>query len=98
MVFVELMLMFFALRACWTLNVSVPSLLIAALVGWGPNRWDHFDAGSRSSFYVRLFAGLIAAEVDMMIDHNCISHKEKGYCWQPNCGYSLGIYRWNGKF
>lgn len=65
--------------------------------GWGKGMWEHFDAGSRSSFYVRLFAGLIANEVDMMIDHNCVSHKEKGYCWQPNCGYSLGIYRWNGK-
>jgi len=65
--------------------------------GWEKGTWDHFDAGSRSSFYVRLFAGLIADEVDMMIDHNCVSHKEKGYCWQPNCGYSLGIYRWNGK-
>ncbi|MCX6354837.1 MAG: hypothetical protein NTZ78_08040 [Candidatus Aureabacteria bacterium] len=66
--------------------------------GWGPNRWAHFDAGSRSSFYVRLFAGQLAAKVDKMVDHNCISHLEKGFCWQPNCGYSLGMYQWNGKF
>jgi hypothetical protein len=66
--------------------------------GWGANRWTHFDAGSRSSFYVRLFAGLMADGTDQMIDHNCVSHLEKGYCWQPNCGYSLGMYRWNGKF
>lgn len=66
--------------------------------GWGPNRWDNFDAGSRSSFYVRIFAGMIAAGLDKMVDHNCISHLEKGYCWQPNCGYSLAMYHWDGKF
>lgn len=66
--------------------------------GWGSNRWANFDAGSRSSFYVRLFSGLMASGVDKMVDHNCISHLEKGFCWQPNCGYSLGMYHWNGKF
>ena len=66
--------------------------------GWGPDRWAHFDAGSRSSFYVRLFSGLMAAGVDKLLDHNCVSHLEKGFCWQPNCGYSLGMYHWNGKF
>ncbi|MCX6358094.1 MAG: hypothetical protein NT045_09545, partial [Candidatus Aureabacteria bacterium] len=66
--------------------------------GWGPNQWEHFDAGSRSAFYVRIFSGLIASGVDKMVDHNCVSHLEKGFCWQPNCGYSLGMYHWNGKF
>jgi hypothetical protein len=64
---------------------------------WG-DQWKQFDAGSRSSFYVRMFAGLLADGTDRMVDHNCISHQQKGYCWQPNCGYSLGNYRWDGKF
>jgi len=40
----------------------------------------------------------MAAGVDRLLDHNCVSHLEKGFCWQPNCGYSLGMYHWNGKF
>jgi len=64
---------------------------------WG-DLWSQFDAGSRSSFYVRMFSGLIADGTDRLVDQNCISHQEKGFCIQPNCGYNLADYRWDGKF
>jgi len=64
--------------------------------GWPPDQWKHYDVQSRSAFYVRVFAGLVAAGIDGQIDHNCVSHQEKGYCPQPFCGYSLGDYRWDG--
>lgn len=66
--------------------------------GWPPNQWAGFDAGSRSAFYVRVFAGLIADGLDKLIDHNCISHQEKGYCPEPFCGYNLADFQWNGEF
>ena len=66
--------------------------------GWPPDQWKHFDAGSRSAFYVRIFSGLMADGLDDLVDHNCISHREKEYCPQPDCGFSLGDYRWDGKF
>lgn len=66
--------------------------------GWPRDQWKHFDAQSRSSFYVRTFAGLIADGLDELVDHNCISHQEKGYCVRPFCGYNLGDYRWDGSF
>jgi hypothetical protein len=66
--------------------------------GWPPDQWKHFDAGSRAAFYVRVFAGLIADGLDELVDHNCISHQEKGYCPQPDCGYNLADFRWDGKF
>ena len=61
--------------------------------GWPAEQWDNFDAGSRSSFYVRTFAGLIADGLDEMEDLNCVSHQEKGYCPQPFCGYNLADYQ-----
>jgi len=64
--------------------------------GWPENQWQDFDAQSRSSFYIRTFGGLLANGLDGLVDHNCISHQEKGYCPSPMCGYSLGDYRWDG--
>ncbi len=65
--------------------------------GWPEDQWKHFDAGSRASFYVRTFAGLLAVGLDDLRDHNCVSHQEKGYCVEPFCGYNLADYRWDGK-
>jgi len=45
-----------------------------------------------------MFSGLIADGTDRLVDQNCISHQEKGFCIQPNCGYNLADYRWDGKF
>ncbi|MDP8214642.1 MAG: hypothetical protein RAO92_09150 [Candidatus Euphemobacter frigidus] len=66
--------------------------------GWPPDQWKHFDAASRANFYVRIFSGLLAVGLDEMVDHNCVSHQEKGNCPQPFCGYNLADYRWDGKF
>lgn len=62
--------------------------------GWG-REWFKYDAASRSNFYVRLFAGLIYTKTDQEIDLNCVSHKEKGYCWKPFCGFNLANYKLN---
>ncbi len=66
--------------------------------GWPEGQWRHFDAGSRSLFYVRVFSGLIAAGIDEQVDQNCVSQQQKGYCPQPNCGFNLSRFRWAGKF
>lgn len=54
--------------------------------------WTRYDAASRANFYVRMFAGMLATGLDQKKDFNCISQQEKGYCWQPWCGYNLGHY------
>lgn len=60
--------------------------------GW-EGGWRKYDAAMRADFYVRLFAGQIWTGLDQHLDHNCISHQQKGYCLRPFCGYSLGDYR-----
>jgi hypothetical protein len=42
----------------------------------------------RAEFYVRLFAGQLAAGLDGCVDFNCVSEQEKQFCWNP-CGCSL---------
>ncbi|VVM05587.1 hypothetical protein MAMC_00698 [Methylacidimicrobium cyclopophantes] len=63
--------------------------------GWG-DLWDKYEAATRARFYVRLFSGLVLTGTDREIDLNCISHQEKGYCWQPFCGFNLADYRGKG--
>lgn len=48
--------------------------------GWGIN-WSDYEAGTRADFYTRLFAGLQATGVDRLIDFNCTSTLEKGFCF-----------------
>ncbi len=50
--------------------------------GWGVN-WNEYEAGTRADFYTRLFAGLWATGVDQLVDFNCISTREKGFCSCP---------------
>ncbi|HEY7305218.1 MAG TPA: hypothetical protein VH601_13935 [Bryobacteraceae bacterium] len=77
-----------------------PSRQIADLVrtqyngdfGWN-DRWLRYDAAWRAMFYVRLFSGLIEAGKDQLIDFNCVSHKEKGYCPIAECGWNLVPYQ-----
>jgi hypothetical protein len=59
--------------------------------GWG-EKWREYDAVLRAEFYVRLFAGQIAAGLDQGIDFNCVSLQEKQFCWDP-CGCSLEPFR-----
>ena len=56
--------------------------------GWIPGL--HFsEPGVRADFYVRLFAGLLATGLDGMVDFNCQSTREKGFCPGLECGWDL---------
>ncbi|MFH1784310.1 MAG: hypothetical protein ABH868_05390 [bacterium] len=59
---------------------------------WG-TIWTLYDARTRADFYVRLFGGFISAGIDREKDLNCVSHQEKGYCWEPWCGHNLENYK-----
>ena len=59
---------------------------------WG-DIWARLDQANRSIFYTRLFTGMIATGCDKLIDLNCVSHKEKGYCLIPDCCCNLVQYR-----
>ncbi len=59
---------------------------------WG-NIWARLDPCNRAIFYSRLFAGMIATGLDKLIDFNCVSHRQKGYCMIPECSSNLIPYR-----
>ena len=46
---------------------------------WG-GVWENYVPALRADFYVRLFAGLHATGLDPLIDMNCVSTREKGFC------------------
>lgn len=48
---------------------------------WGVD-WNDYEPGTRADFYVRLFAGLYATGLDRLVDMNCTSTREKGFCFQ----------------
>jgi len=56
--------------------------------GWG-NFWLKYDAATRADFYVRTFAGLLCDGSMDGDELNCLSHRRKGYCWRPDCGFNL---------
>ena len=55
--------------------------------------WERHNASSRSDFYTRLFAGLIAVGRDRLIDFNCRSHQERGFCGNQLCALDLREHR-----
>jgi len=59
---------------------------------WG-TFWLNYDAATRADFYVRTFAGLLHDGSVEENELNCLSHRRKGYCWRPDCGFDLGKYR-----
>ena len=59
---------------------------------WGPT-WLVYDATLRADFYTRLFTGLVADGLDPLIDFNCKSTQEKGYCCSLGCGHILEDHR-----
>jgi hypothetical protein len=59
---------------------------------WG-DCWDRHDTAWRALFYTRLFTGLIETHCDQLIDLNCVSHREKGYCNIQPCDGNLVAYR-----
>lgn len=61
--------------------------------GWGVD-WQEYEPGTRADFYTRLFTGLWATRVDELVDFNCVSTQEKGFCPGPSWGEcSLNRYR-----
>lgn len=52
---------------------------------WNVN-WDDYVPALRADFYTRLFAGLHATGLDSLIDLNCTSNREKGFCFPPPGG------------
>jgi hypothetical protein len=56
--------------------------------GWG-YQWYLYDAATRADFYTRLFSGLVAMGTDTLIDFNCRSTQEKGYCPGGQCHENL---------
>lgn len=46
---------------------------------WG-DEWLNYDAATRAEFYVRIFYSAFAAGFDDLLDFNCVSIKERGYC------------------
>lgn len=59
---------------------------------WG-DTWLRLEPWNRAIFYTRLFAGMIATGTDELIDMNCVSHKEKGYCMVSECSSNLSVIR-----
>lgn len=60
--------------------------------GWGA-QWYTYDAAMRADFYTRVFAGLFAVGRDELVDFNCLSTKEKGFCFSPEGACDLEPYR-----
>jgi len=55
------------------------------LFDWGVN-WGDYVPAIRADFYTRLFAGLHATGLDPLIDLNCTSTRDKGFCFPPASG------------
>ncbi len=57
----------------------IRSRFVNPAYGWGVD-WQEYDPGMRADFYTRLFAGLWKTGVDGLVDFNCVSTAEKGFC------------------
>jgi hypothetical protein len=53
--------------------------------GWN-SAWLDYEPGTRADFYTRLFAGQLATGLDRLVDFNCTSTQEKGFCPGPAPG------------
>lgn len=61
----------------------VRSIFENPIFNWGV-RWDDYDAATRADFYIRLCAGLYETGLDELVDFNCTSMLEKGFCFNPS--------------
>lgn len=52
------------------------------IFNWGVS-WADYVPAIRADFYVRVFAGLYETGLDRLIDFNCTSMREKGFCFPP---------------
>jgi hypothetical protein len=59
---------------------------------WG-SIWNQSNACWRADFHTRVFAGLIFTGADSLVDFNCVSHQEKGYCPSSGCPSNLESYQ-----
>lgn len=60
---------------------------------WGVD-WSYYEPATRADFYTRLFSGLRETGLDELIDLNCTSTQEKGFCVTPvPAGCSLAPMR-----
>jgi hypothetical protein len=50
--------------------------------GWGTD-WSDYEAATRADFYTRMFACLHLTGLDRLVDFNCVSMREKMFCFQP---------------
>jgi hypothetical protein len=57
-------------------------------LNWGTD-WGKYHAETRANFWGRVYCGMIATGTDRLIDFNCVSHAEKGFCPSPWCGFNL---------
>ena len=56
---------------------------------WGID-WNDYEAATRADFYTRLFACLHLTGLDRLVDFNCTSTREKGFCFpQPELSCHL---------
>jgi len=55
---------------------------------WG-QVWEGYDPPTRAELYTRVFAGLVAARYDDLVDFNCQSAREQGTCHVADCHSSL---------
>ncbi len=60
--------------------------------GWN-HHWLHYDPATRADFYTRIFAGLFVVGLDDLVDFNCQSSREKGYCFRPELPCQLNELR-----
>lgn len=54
--------------------------------GWGTD-WSDYEAATRADFYTRMFACLHLTGLDRLVDFNCVSVREKQFCFQPQEGF-----------
>ncbi|MDD5555984.1 MAG: hypothetical protein PHN82_01915 [bacterium] len=59
---------------------------------WGTD-WGKYHAETRANFWARVYCGLIETGTDELVDMNCVSHAEKGFCPRPWCGFNLAERR-----
>jgi hypothetical protein len=57
------------------------------------NYWNRYDPAIRAEFFTRVFAGLVIAGYDDLIDFNCCSSQEQKICLQSNCRDNLERFR-----
>src|SRR5260370_38380496 len=55
--------------------------------------WEGYDPATRAEFYTRVFAGLVQARYDDLVDFNCHSAREQCTCYVADCPNNLLRFR-----